>query len=383
MKRRILFLVAVLCFLLCDTVVYAENTEESESYQEYLELMFGNYDMASVNEAVAGYYPEMPYNGTELMQLLMQGKVKEVFSCIWTQTCNRIWGELPFAKHVFLYVLVLGIASSFFSGFADLFAGGKHARIAFYLLYLMLMGILMKVFVMTSQIASQVLGSVVDFVKMFIPAYFVAIGISNGTQTAVVYYEVMLLVIYFVENFIKAVVLPMAYSYMMLAFLNGLWTEDRLVLLLDLLKKEVLLSLKVVLGMITGLSLVQAVIVPVVDGLKNSAIHKAVSAIPGIGGAAKGITELLMGAAVLIKNSMGVLLLLLLVGICLIPVLKILFLALSVKLASAITGIISDKRISDCANHVGEGCFLILRCVFTCVALFFIVVAVIAYSIMV
>ena len=193
----------------------------------------------------------------------------------------------------------------------------------------------------------------------------------------------MLLVIYFVENFIKAVVLPMAYSYMMLAFLNGLWTEDRLVLLLDLLKKGVLLSLKVVLGMITGLSLVQAVIVPVVDGLKNSAIHKAVSAIPGIGGAAKGITELLMGAAVLIKNSMGVLLLLLLIGICLIPVLKILFLALSVKLASAITGIISDKRISDCANHVGEGCFLILRCVFTCVALFFIVVAVIAYSIMV
>ena len=42
---------------------------------------------------------------------------------------------------------------------------------------------------------------------------------------------------------------------------------------------------------------------------------------------------------------------------------------------------ISDKRISDCADHIGEGCFLVLRCVFTSIALFFIVIAVVAYSV--
>lgn len=383
MKKKVFIL---LCFLLCFFGITLEaqaSGAEEESYQEYLELMFGNYDLSGMDEVIQGYFPEMNNSSEELLRELMQGNIRTVMEKIWEKVCYRIWGELPFARQMFIYILVIGIASSFFSGFSDLFSKGKQAKVAFYLLYLTLIGVLIKAFMMTSQIASQTIHSVVDFVRMFIPTYFLAVGVSSGTQTAVAYYEVMLLVIYFVESFIVGAVLPMIYSYIMLGFLNGIWAEDRLVLLLDLLKKGVELSLKIVLGAITGFSLVQALIVPVVDGLKNSAIHKLISAIPGVGSAAKGITELLMGAAVLIKNSMGILLLLLLLGLCLVPAVKIGLLALCVKLASAITGIISDKRISECADRVGEGCFLMLRCVFTSVALFFIVVAVIAYSIMV
>lgn len=383
MKKRLWVIVLAFCCLWLNPIkAWAQETEE-EKYQEYLEILFGNYDLSGMDEAIVGYFPEVTYNSTEFIHLLMQGEIKEVIQNLWSQLCSRLWGELPFARQVFIYILVIGIISSFFSGFSDLFAGGKQEKIAFYLLYLTLLGVLIKVFSLTSGIASEVIGDVIDFVKMFIPTYCFAVAVATGTKTAVAYYEVLLLVIYFIEKFIMGVILPMAYSYIMLSFLNGIWAEERLVLLLNLLKKGVELSLKIALGIITGFSLVQAVIVPVVDGLRNSAIHKMISALPGIGGAAKGITEMLMGSAVLIKNSMGILLLLLLLGLCIVPALKIGFVALSVKIASAITGIVSDKRISECADHVGEGCFLLLRCVFTSVALFFIVIAVIAYSVMI
>ena len=68
----------------------------------------------------------------------------------------------------------------------------------------------------------------------------------------------MLLVIYFVEAFVCKVLLPIAYSYMLLGILNGLWAEERLTLLLDLLKKAVLVSLKAVLFLITEASLSQS-----------------------------------------------------------------------------------------------------------------------------
>ena len=89
----------------------------------------------------------------------------------------------------------------------------------------------------------------------------------------------------------------------------------------------------------------------------------------------------MLGAAVLIKNSMGVLLLVLLLGICLAPVIQILIVTMTMKLGAAITGIVSDKRISGCVDRVGEGCFLLLRCVLTAVALFLIVIAVVAYAV--
>ena len=135
------------------------------------------------------------------------------------------------------------------------------------------------------------------------------------------------------------------------------------------------------MGAITGLSLVQAVIVPVASGLRISAMRKAVSAIPGIGSVTEGVAEVVLGSAVLIKNSMGVLLLTALFGACLIPLLKILLVAATVKLGAAVTGIVSDKRISLCADRVGRGCFLFLRCVCTSMVLFIIVVAVVSYTI--
>ncbi len=103
--------------------------------------------------------------------------------------------------------------------------------------------------------------------------------------------------------------------------------------------------------------------------------------IPGIGGVAEGVTELMLGSAVLIKNSMGVFLLILLLCACIMPLFKILVVTGTVKLAAALTGIVSDKRLSLCADRVGEGCFLLFRCVFTSVALFIIVIAVVSYTI--
>ena len=114
------------------------------------------------------------------------------------------------------------------------------------------------------------------------------------------------------------------YSYVILALLNGIWAEERLTLLLDFVKKAIVTALKVVMGMITGFSMVQAVILPVVDKLKISAFRKAVSAIPGVGGVAEGITELVIGSAVLIKNSLGVLMLVLLLAACAMPLVRIL-----------------------------------------------------------
>ena len=49
-------------------------------------------------------------------------------------------------------------------------------------------------------------------------------------------------------------------------------------------------------------------------------------------------------------------------------------------ISEQVTGIVSDKRISGCVDRVGEGCFLLLRCVLTAMALFLIVIAVVAYT---
>ena len=273
------------------------------------------------------------------------------------------------------------MVSALFSEFSDLFAGQQIAQTGFYFLYLFLMVILTKVFLFVSEIASDTMESIVLFVKLFIPTYSIVVGTAQGSASGVYYYQLMLVVAYLVESFLNAVLIPFIYSYVVLALLNGLWTEEKLTLLLEFIEKGILLALKISMGAVTGLSLVQAVIVPVASGLKISAMRKAIAAIPGIGGVTEGVAELVLGSAVLIKNSMGVLLLILLFGACLMPLLKILIVTGTVKIGAAITGIVSDKRVSLCTDRVGGGCLLLLRCVFTSVILFIIVIAVVSYTV--
>ena len=379
-KAAIFILCLLTGFFLWGETVRAGEEGDSEQDFSYIDSWLASCDMGSINEGMDRLFPGFKLDGTALLKMVMEGRSGEAFRQLLAQIGDSLTGELGGIRQILIYILVLGVVSALFAEFSDLFAGEQIAQAGFYFLYLFLMVVLTKVFLFVSEVASGAVENIVLFIQLFIPTYTIAVGAAQGTAAAAYYYQLMLLLAYLVESFLNKVLIPLIYSYVMLALLNGLWPEEKLSLLLDFIAKGVGFALKGSLGTVTGLSFVQAVIVPVASGLRISAMRKAISAIPGIGGVAEGMTELMLGSAVLIKNSMGGLLLVLIAGACILPLLKILVVTGVVKLGAAVTGIVSDKRISACTDRVGEGCFLLLRCVFTAVALFVIVIAVISYT---
>ncbi len=384
MKKKwkgVLFLLGItMCFFLPAMKVQAEEEMPVNDF-EYIDKWLSSYDMSSVNEGMEELFPGINIDADGFLKMILKGKATEAFQVFFRQIKSALTEELSGVRHILVYILVLGIASALFAEFSDLFSGQQIAQAGFYFLYLFLMVVMTKVFVFVAGVAHTCIENIVLFIKLFIPTYFIAVGAAQGAGAAVYYYQLMLVIAYLVESFLNTVLLPFIYSYVLIALLNGLWAEEKLSLLLEFIEKGIGFALKASMGAVTGLSLVQAVIVPAASRLKISAMRKAVSAIPGIGGVAEGVTELMLGSAVLIKNSMGVLLLVILLGVCLVPVLKILIITGTVKLGAAVSGIVSDKRISSCADQVGKGCFLLLRCVFTSAALFIIVVAVVSYTV--
>lgn len=380
MKKCFLGLGILLFFLCHNLPVYAQETGQEDDGRQYVDEWLSSMDMGALEDGMEMLFPQSGIDARELLDLILDGRATEAGKLLLGQVTGNMKGEISNVRQIFLYILVLGVVSALFSGFSDLFSGQQIAQSGFYFLYLFLTVVLTRAFLAVSGTGAKAIENIVLFIKLFIPAYFTAVGTANGAATAVCYYQLMLMIAYLVENFLNSMLLPFIYSYVLLAILNGIWVEEKLTLLLDLMKKIIVTALKISMGAVTGLSLVQSVVVPVADRLKISALRKAVASIPGIGGVAEGVTELMIGSAVLLKNSLGVLLVLLLLGSCMIPLIKILLITGTVKLGAAITGIVSDKRISGCADRVGEGCLLLFRCVFTAMALFVIVIAVVAYT---
>lgn len=342
--------------------------------------LWEQYHMADLQGKIENMFPEYGFHLEDMLKRIFAGDLLGALSEGLGNVMQGMASELGSIRNVLLSLLVLGIISALLSHFTDIFENHQVADTSFYLVYLLLIAVLFRCFEEAAQTASGTIENLVTFIRVFIPTYFVAVGVAGGTVTAYAGYQMMLLLIFGVEQILKAVVLPLIYSYVMLAVINGIWTEERLGILLDFLHKCLSVILKTALGIVTGISLFQSMITPVIDSVKSETVQKAVSMVPGIGNIADSVVEMMVGSAVLIKNSIGIVFVILLLALCLTPLMKIFLITGCMKAGAALMGIVSDKRITNCTNKVGEGSFLLFKTAGTAMVLFVILIAIVAYT---
>ena len=180
-----------------------------------------------------------------------------------------------------------------------------------------------------------------------------------------------LFLVYLVEMFLKYVVLPAIHIYILVSMLNYLTKESYLSKLAELIKTVLVWIMKTILAGVVGLNLVQSLLSPAMDTVKRSALTRGAEAIPGIGDAIGGVTEVIFASAVLVKNGIGVVGAIICFALCLMPIVQIGAIALLYKLAAALH---ADRYqmsgLLDVWELVGEGMRLLIRAVFTVGMLF-------------
>ncbi|MBD5530157.1 MAG: hypothetical protein HDR02_17405 [Lachnospiraceae bacterium] len=345
-----------------------------------VDIIWEEYGLDQLQQGLSDLFPGSTFSLRQVFSQILQGDVLGAIRDILNAMLGDIGGQLAGMRNVLLWLVMLGIVSALMSHFMEIFDKHQIADISFYFMYLLLTAVLLASFGQTVQVATDTMENILVFIRLLVPTYLMAVGVASGTTTAGASHQLVLLLIYGVERVLVGGLLPFIYSYVLLAVVNGIWIEEKLSLLMELLEKAIKAALKTIIGVVTGISVFQAVITPVIDTAKSSTLQKVVSAIPGIGGAADSVVSLVIGSAVVIKNSIGVVLLILLVSMCLAPLLQILLTACCLKLAAAVMGIVSDKRITACTNKVGEGSMMLLRITGTALLLFLISISVVAVS---
>lgn len=343
-----------------------------------LNSIWQDYGLDKLEEGMHTLFPEKSFSLSQLLSQMMSGDIIGAIMQLFQGSASHITAQLGGMKNIFIWLLVLGVVSALMTHFMEVFNKQQIADLSFYFIYLLMSVILLKCFSQAAQTTVAAIENIILFIKLLLPTYLLAVGIATGSTTVGASYQLMLLLIYGVESILLGVVVPLVHSYVMLSVVNGIWIEEKLTLLIELMEKCIGWVLKAALGVVTGISLFQAVVTPVIDSVKHSTLRKAISAIPGIGNAAEGIMELVLGSAVVIKNSIGIILLILLLVLCAAPLIQIFITAVLLKAAAAFMGIVSDKRITACANHAGEAGMLLFRTVGVAMLLFLISIALVA-----
>ena len=345
-----------------------------------LEAIWQDYGLDKLEQGLLELFPRYELSLGIMLEQIMSGDILGAVSYFFEGILSGVTGSFAGMKNILVWMVILGIVSALLTHFIEIFDKHQIADLGFYFIYLLLAAVLLQAFMGVMETATDTITNIVTFVKLLIPTFLISVGLATGSVTVGASYQLLLFLIYCVESVLVGVVLPMVYAMCMLSVLNGIWPEEKLVLIVGLLEKGIGWILKAALGVVTGFSIVQAMVTPAVDAVKSSVFRKAVSALPGVGNAADGLMELLLGSAVVIKNSIGIVLLILLVVLCAAPLLQMFATALLLKGAAALMGMVSGKRITTCADRVGDACMLLFRTAGMAVLLFLISLSVVAMS---
>ncbi len=363
-------------FLLFSIPVQASNGEQGNTQEQLLDSM----ELEKMQEAVNELLGEETFSVKESIKKALSGE--EPFSAEHFGEIGKafLYQQLLPDKKILVQVILLVLAASLFSNFTGMFGKGETGGISFYMVYLFLLTILMKSFGQMSRIISSGLEDFVFFMKALMPSYFLAVTAAGGVASAMIFYNMVLAVIYVIQVILLKLVVPGIHLFVLFQLVNYLHKEDILSKMAEFLKTILEWTLHTCVAVLVGMQVIQNMISPAVDSLKRDVIGKTATAIPAVGNAIDGVTEVALGTAVLIRNCIGVVGILVLLLLGLPPIIRLGVTTLIYKLLAAVVQPVADKRMTGCLSTMGEGCRLLLRVLLTVELLLLITIAILSVS---
>lgn len=381
-RRKIRFILAV--FLIClefgATFVQAGQKQREQQEEETRQKLMEDMELGQMQDAVNQILKEDSFSIEEILNQILKGESlfpKETMSK-WFK--NIVKAQLQREQKAMFQVVLLVLLAAVFSNFTAVFGDGKTGETSFYITYMLLLALLIKSFGSMGVELKELLENFILFLKALMPSYFLAVTASSGSATAMIFYEAVLFLIYVIQVvFLKGIV-PAIYVLALVELVNYLHSEDFLSKMAELLQTLIEWSLKSCMAVVLGMQLIQNMIGPAMDSLKRDIIGKTAASIPGIGNAINGVTEVALGTAVIIRNGIGVVGIIILVCIGIRPVIRLALLAFLYKLLAAVVQPVSDKRMTGALSTIGNGYVLFLKVLLCMELLIFITIAILSIS---
>lgn len=387
----LLAILAILLFSIpvsaADEALREEQSDNSQTEEDLLkeqeksqEALLKGLELGEMQETVNELLGEETFSVRQALEKILAGE--EVFTPDFVLETVRgfLYEHLLADREVLFQVVLLVILAALFANFTNVFSGSQAGEASFYIVYMLLLALLIHSF---GELSAELSGSLEDltaFMQALMPSYFLAVTAASGTATAMVFYEMVFGVIYLTQVLLLKAVIPGIQAYVIIELINYLHKEDFLSKLADLLKTILEWTMRTITAVVIGMELIQNMVSPALDSLKRDALGKTAASIPGIGNVINGATEVALGTAVLIRNCLGVMGIVVLVLLGLPPVIKLAMNSLVYKLLAALLQPVSDRRMTGCLSAMGEGCRLLLKVLLTLELLLLITIAILSVS---
>lgn len=313
------------------------------------------------------------FNLSDIFSNIIKGKYKTNFI---KSTIFTLFGkDVKESFRLMFNVLIIIIIHSVMKEIIENLGNNSSAKIAYFVQYLMIVTLVTQSFLSVLNITKEAIDNLSNFMNLLIPLLTTlilttgCISISNIFQPTLIFLSSML------GNFFNNFLIPVLLMSITFSIISNISDKVQLDKLSKFFKSSIVWILGILLTVFTCLISVEGTLSSSVDALTAKTTKAAVSNfIPVVGKILGDTTETIIGCSNILKNAVGIIGLIIIIGIVLIPLLKILTLWVTFCLTSAICEIIADNKIVKLTSQIADSYRILLAILFSVSIMFFIAI---------
>ena len=352
-KAIVLFLIM---FVMYPTrSISKENTTIEVSQTE---ILSSQKDAVNISKFVdkAKKYTKDVYEDIDFNQLLnsaLQGNIdnkllyKSIFNVLGKETISSI--------RTIASIMIVIIIHSILKSISEGLENKGVAQVSYYVQYILIVTLIMTNFADIITMLKETITNLVAFSNTLIPILITLILTTGSIGTANMLQPILLFIITFIGNFILNVAIPVLLASTALGIVSKISSYVQLERLSKFFKSSIIWALGVVLTLFVSIVSIEGSLSSSVDGVTAKTAKAAVSSfIPVVGKILGDAVDTVIGCASILKNAVGIVGIIIIIGICILPIIKLVLLMITYYIGSAICEPIADEKIVKLLSQMGD-----------------------------
>lgn len=345
-----------------------EQMNKVNGLYNYISNMQNEYDLLrdmSPKEFVDAYMKDGQgaFKGKKLTTIALTYIFKEVVASF------KIVGGL----------IIIAVVCSLLNNLQSAFSNESISNVAYFACYAVLITIIAKGFYVGVDLAHDVILDISNFMAALMPVLITLLASMGSFTEAMVMDPIIMAACSIGANLYATVIIPMICMSFVLDFVNNISDRYNVDKLTDLIRKCALWSQGILLTVFVGIITIRGITTSSLDLVTTKTAKYAVdSFIPVVGKTLSDAIATVASYTMLLKSSVSVLGVIVLIGMVLVPVIKIVVMAFMYKLTAALLQPVSDKKITAVIDSAGGSLILLSTCLLSVTIMFFIMITIIA-----
>lgn len=350
---RKIIAILFICIIISTTNSYATN--EVQDTDDII-----TSQKSSLNIGVflkeAQKYTEEVFKDTDYNELLNSAIKGEIDNSKLGQSILNILGKETFASirnigTIMIIVIIHSVLKSLSEGLEN----KSISKIVYYVQYILIVTVIMSNFAEIITMIKDSISNLVAFANSLIPVLMTLIISTGNIVSASIMQPILIFLVTFIGNFLLNIVIPIVLVSTALGMVSKISDRIQLDRLSKFFKSAVVWGLGVILTLFVTLVSIEGNLGGSVDAVTSKTTKAAVSNfIPVVGKILGDAVDTVIGCTTILKNAVGIVGVVVIIGICIVPIIKLVLIMITYYIGSAMCQPIADEKIVKLLAQMGD-----------------------------